>query len=201
MRARGAAWLAHWTVNPEVAGSSPVEPAIKSQKRNAGLYDAPRFAFSAPPASGAQMVPIGRCRPRHRRVLVAVRRARSSLPGGAGATGARSASSSACHGGRGSRRSSDGAPRPSRGSKLRHGGRLFDAWSRQSRRSSRVTGWTASSHGCSKRMKTPRRCPRKSVLPFKTNGGLAGEKCAGGKGHAAKVTPPACIRWSGVPSG
>src|SRR5262249_30666037 len=30
-RARGAAWLAHWTVNPEVAGSSPVEPAIKSR--------------------------------------------------------------------------------------------------------------------------------------------------------------------------
>src|SRR6185436_17476327 len=29
-RARGAAWLAHWTVNPEVAGSSPVEPAIYS---------------------------------------------------------------------------------------------------------------------------------------------------------------------------
>src|SRR5437867_12577699 len=28
MRARGAAWLAHWTVNPEVAGSNPVEPAI-----------------------------------------------------------------------------------------------------------------------------------------------------------------------------
>src|SRR5206468_1438257 len=27
-RARGAAWLAHWTVNPEVAGSNPVEPAI-----------------------------------------------------------------------------------------------------------------------------------------------------------------------------
>lgn len=27
LRARGAAWLAHWTVNPEVAGSSPVEPA------------------------------------------------------------------------------------------------------------------------------------------------------------------------------
>jgi hypothetical protein len=30
VRARGAAWLAHWTVNPEVAGSSPVEPAINS---------------------------------------------------------------------------------------------------------------------------------------------------------------------------
>jgi len=28
------------SVNPEVAGSSPVEPAIKSQKRNAGLYNA-----------------------------------------------------------------------------------------------------------------------------------------------------------------
>ena len=28
--ARGAAWLAHWTVNPEAAGSSPVEPAIHS---------------------------------------------------------------------------------------------------------------------------------------------------------------------------
>src|SRR5205823_11548687 len=28
IRARGAAWLAHWTVNPEVAGSNPVEPAI-----------------------------------------------------------------------------------------------------------------------------------------------------------------------------
>src|SRR2546421_1029665 len=28
VRARGAAWLAHWTVNPEVAGSNPVGPAI-----------------------------------------------------------------------------------------------------------------------------------------------------------------------------
>lgn len=32
-RARGAAWLAHWTVNPEVAGSSPVEPAIPATER------------------------------------------------------------------------------------------------------------------------------------------------------------------------
>jgi hypothetical protein len=31
VRARGAAWLAHWTVNPEAAGSSPVEPAIKTK--------------------------------------------------------------------------------------------------------------------------------------------------------------------------
>jgi hypothetical protein len=29
--ARGAAWLAHWTVNPEVAGSNPVEPAIPTR--------------------------------------------------------------------------------------------------------------------------------------------------------------------------
>ena len=34
-RARGAAWLAHWTVNPEVAGSNPVEPAIKTQSYKA----------------------------------------------------------------------------------------------------------------------------------------------------------------------
>src|SRR5262249_21008833 len=33
---RGAAWLAHWTVNPEVAGSSPVEPAIKSARLGGG---------------------------------------------------------------------------------------------------------------------------------------------------------------------
>jgi hypothetical protein len=37
LRARGAAWLAHWTVNPEVAGSSPVEPAIKTMPSAAVL--------------------------------------------------------------------------------------------------------------------------------------------------------------------
>ena len=37
MRARGAAWLAHWTVNPEVAGSSPVEPAIQITREHRGF--------------------------------------------------------------------------------------------------------------------------------------------------------------------
>ena len=37
LRARGAAWLAHWTVNPEVAGSSPVEPAnLVERKQGVG---------------------------------------------------------------------------------------------------------------------------------------------------------------------
>ena len=43
-RARGAAWLAHWTVNPEVAGSSPVEPAIKIATSEKGTVRAAPFA-------------------------------------------------------------------------------------------------------------------------------------------------------------
>jgi hypothetical protein len=42
IRARGAAWLAHWTVNPEVAGSIPVEPAKYNNKLGEGA------AFAAP---------------------------------------------------------------------------------------------------------------------------------------------------------
>ncbi len=32
-RGRGAAWLAHWPVKPEAAGSSPVDPAIRRRRR------------------------------------------------------------------------------------------------------------------------------------------------------------------------
>src|SRR5262245_26403511 len=42
--ARGAAWLAHWTVNPEVAGSSPVEPAMKSSISVTVIFDCHRNA-------------------------------------------------------------------------------------------------------------------------------------------------------------
>src|SRR5215475_7203202 len=46
MRARGAAWLAHWTVNPEVAGSSPVEPAIQIEYLGAAMSRALRISVA-----------------------------------------------------------------------------------------------------------------------------------------------------------
>ena len=62
MRARGAAWLAHWTVNPEVAGSSPVEPAIKiSHFRDAQTVATPRLV---PVSHLVRPVRAGRASPR-----------------------------------------------------------------------------------------------------------------------------------------